>query len=1117
MTLSKLLVANRGEIAVRIIRAAADMGISTVSIYPSDDASSLHVHEADESVLLDGRGVAPYLDIKQVVNAARSSGCDSVHPGYGFLAENAEFAKACHDAGLNFVGPLVETLELFGDKVRARDAAGRNDVPVLTGSGELGSVDEAAAFFETLGGGSTMILKAVAGGGGRGARAVSDPSDLKTLYSEATAEAMNAFGDGTLFAERLITHARHIEVQILGDGSGAVSNFGERECSVQRRYQKVMEVAPAPNLPEGLRKRIIDSAQRLAAAVHYRSLGTFEFLVDATDLTNESGFYFIEANARLQVEHTVTEAVTGIDLVEAQLNVAAGSKLAELGLEQADIPAPRGFAIQARVNMETVTPDGRTLPSVGTLTAFDPPAGPGVRTDTFGYAGYTTSPSFDSLIAKVIGHSRSSDFGDAIRRTYRALSEFRIEGVTTNLDFLLNLLHHPDFGKMQIHTRFVDEQIATLAASSNGSHPKRFAEGVDGASSGSARGAAVDASRASALEVAVTGPEGTVGVSSPTQGIVAELNVAEGDSVRVGDQIAVMEAMKFFHSVAVDFNGVVRKVAVAEGDTALEGQPLVFIEEMDEADLGERSGSEGPAEKRNIGWDAELEELELRTNLAHQMGGEDNVAFHRGRGKLTVRERIDALVDPGSFEEIGTLAGSATYDADGVLTGFTPANTVIGVSKINGRRVMVNGGDFTIRGGASDANVGNKTAYSERMAIEWRVPFIRLLDAAGGSVRTFEQIGHTYLPNGPGHDVSPHLLPVVPSVAAVLGSVAGLPAVQAALAHFSVMVKNTSVLFAGGPPVVKVAFGIDITKEELGDASVQVFQSGVVNNLAETEEEAFDMIRQFLSYLPDSVYEMPPYEEPADDRNRRDERLKNIIPRDNQTVFDPRPILESILDRDSIFEIAPDFGAGRITVLARVNGYPVGVMINDSRVDGGATDIKAAEKIIRFIEMCETFHLPIINLADDPGFMIGLESESSGMLRVGARLHAVMADTQTPWLTFVIRQIFGVAGGCHVRLSGMHRRYAWPSGNWGSMHIEGGVDAAYRREIADSDDPEARREEIQNRLKQLASPFRTAQTFLVEEIIDPRDTRPLLCDFVESAQAVIKTQLGPGSAARWRP
>ena len=1105
MTLSKLLIANRGEIAVRIIRAAADMGISTVSIYPSDDAKSLHVHKADESILLDGRGVAPYLDIKGIVNAARLSGSDSIHPGYGFLAENAEFAQACHDAGIIFVGPMVETLELFGDKVRARDVAAENDVPVLVGSSELGSVDEANAFLESLGDGSTMILKAVAGGGGRGARAVSDASELKSLYAEATAEAMNAFGDGTLFAERMVTRARHIEVQILGDGSGAVSNFGERECSIQRRYQKVVEVAPAPNLPDGLRTRIIESAQRLAAAVHYRSLGTFEFLVEATDLSDDSEFFFIEANARLQVEHTVTEAVTGIDLVEAQLNIAAGSSLSDVGLEQSYVPAPRGFAIQARVNLETVTPDGRVLPSIGTLSAFDPPTGPGVRTDTFGYAGYTTSPSFDSLIAKVIGHSRSNDFEDAIRRTYRALSEFRIEGVSTNLEFLQNLLLHPDFGAMKIHTRFVDEQIATLASSSNGSHPKRFAEVAD------AEVVAVPTT------VIVEGPDGTIGVTSPSQGIVAELNVAKGDSVRKGDQVAVVEAMKFFHSVSAESSGVVRMIAIEEGDAVLEGQAVVFIEEMDEADLGAPASSKTEATERNIGWDAELDELELRTSLAHKMGGENNVAFHKGRGKLTVRERIDALVDPGSFEEIGTLAGSATYDVDGNLTGFTPANTVIGVSKINGRKVMVNGGDFTIRGGASDANVGNKTAYSERMAIEWRVPFVRLLDAAGGSVRTFEQIGHTYLPNGPGHDMSPHLLPVVPSVAAVMGSVAGLPAVQAALAHFSVMVRNTSVLFAGGPPVVKAAFGIDITKEELGDASVQVYKSGVVNNLAESEADAFDMIRQFLSYLPDSVYEMPPYEEPTDDRNRRDESLKNVVPRDNKTVFDPRPILESILDKDSIFEIAPNFGAGRITVLARVNGYPVGVMINDSRVDGGATDIKAAEKIIRFIEMCETFHLPIINLADDPGFMIGLESESAGMLRVGARLHAVMADTKTPWLTFVIRQIFGVAGGCHIRLSGMHRRYSWPSGNWGSMHIEGGVDAAYRREIAESDDPDAKREEIQDRLKQLASPFRTAQTFLVEEIIDPRNTRPLLCDFVESAQPIIKTQLGLGQAARWRP
>ena len=1106
MTLSKLLVANRGEIAIRIIRAAADMGISTVSIYSTDDAKALHVHKADQAVPLTGRGVAPYLDIQQIVNVAKSAGCDSVHPGYGFLAENADFARACETAGLTFVGPRVETLELFGNKVRARDIAAENKVPVLPGTESLNSADEARVFFESLGSGSTMILKAVGGGGGRGARAIEKISEIASLYEEARIEAQNAFGNGDLYAERLIQRARHIEVQILGDGSGEVSHLWERECSIQRRYQKVMEVAPAPGLPDGLRERMTDAAQRLASAVNYKSLGTFEFLVDADDWTDDSAFYFIEANARLQVEHTVTEAVTGVDLVEAQLNVAGGRTLADLGLQQADIPHPQGFAIQARVNMETVTPDGRTLPSVGTITAFEPPTGPGVRTDTFGYAGYATSPSFDSLIAKVIGHSKSPDFSDAIRRTYRALSEFRIDGVATNLTFLQNLLQHPDFRDMRIHTRFVDEQIKVLADSTSGSHPRRFAVVAN---------STVSATAETTADVA--GPEGTVAVTSPIQGVVAELDVAEGDPVRSGDQLLVMEAMKFFHTVRAEQSGIVRMVAVSKGDSVREGQSVVFIEEMDEADLGERSDSAGAVEKRQIGWDAELDELKLRTKLAHQMGGENNVAFHKGRGKLTVRERIDALVDPGSFEEIGTLAGSATYDDDGKLIGFTPANTVIGVSKINGRRVMINGGDFTIRGGASDGNVGNKTAFSERMAIEWRLPFIRLLDAAGGSVRTFEQIGHTYLPNGPGHDVAPHLLSVVPSVAAVLGSVAGLPAVQAALAHFSVMVKDTSVLFAGGPPVVKVAFGVDITKEDLGDASVQVYKSGVVNNLADSEEEAFEMIRQFLSYLPDSVWDMPPHVKTDDDPGRRDESLKNVIPRDNMTVFDPRPILESVLDKDSIFEIAPYFGAGRITVLARVNGYPVGVMINDSRVDGGATDVKAAEKIIRFIELCENFHLPIINFADDPGFMIGLEAESAGILRIGARLHAVMASTETPWLTFVIRQIFGVAGGCHIRLSGMHRRYAWPSGNWGSMHIEGGVDAAYRREIADADDPDAKREEIQNRLKRLASPFRTAQTFLVEEIIDPRDSRPLLCEFVESAQPIIKTQLGPGAAPRWRP
>jgi acetyl-CoA carboxylase carboxyltransferase component len=512
-------------------------------------------------------------------------------------------------------------------------------------------------------------------------------------------------------------------------------------------------------------------------------------------------------------------------------------------------------------------------------------------------------------------------------------------------------------------------------------------------------------------------------------------------------------------------------------------------------------------------WEPEVEELEYRKRLAEQMGGPEGVARQRKQGKLTVRERIALLADPGSFREWNALTGGSVYQDD-QLKEFTPKPSVQGLCQLGGRKVIIHAGDFTVRGGSGGHlmhGLGSEPDPHER-ALIWRLPFIRLLDAAGGSVRSFEEMGRTYLPDGNiWCSVEVQLLNEVPVVSTVLGSVAGLPAVRACLAHFNIMVKGISQLFPGGPPVVKAALGYDITKEELGGEQVHVRQSGVVDNLAENEEEAFAMIRRFLSYLPDRVWEMPPRLEPSDDINRREENLLSLVPRSTRKVYNPRTLLKYVLDRDSFFEIAPFYGRSRLTGLARVNGYPVGVMINNPGHNGGATDVAAGEKVIRLFRLCETFHLPLVSFADEPGFMVGLESERQGIERAGARLVCTVCASKTPWITFIIRQVYGVAGQCQHRPTGMYRRYAWPSANWGSMHIEGGALAAYRREIESAPDPEAKREEVEGRLKNLASPFRTAEA-AGTDIIDPRDTRPLLGEFIEEAQKVIKTQLGPPSA-----
>ncbi|MCZ6708965.1 MAG: carbamoyl-phosphate synthase large subunit, partial [Gammaproteobacteria bacterium] len=408
----KLLVANRGEIAIRLMRAAAELNIPTVAVSPKDDSGSLHTGKADEAVTLEGSGTAAYLDIDQIIAVAKESGCDAIHPGYGFLAENAELARQCSEAGLTFIGPRVDTLELFGDKTRARAAAAAVDVPIIRGLDHAVSLDEAVAFFDALGfregQARSMMIKAVSGGGGRGSRMVTSADEVAATFDRCRAEAQAAFGNGDLYVEEFIGQARHVEVQILGDSSGAIAHLGERECSVQRYFQKIIEVAPAPGLTDDLRGQIIDAAVRFADSVGYTSAGTFEFLVDASGHVsgNVSGntsskdngqpFAFIETNARLQVEHTVTEAVTGVDIVQAQLRIAEGASLAELGLDDPHVGKPRGYAIQARVCMESIREDGAIHPSSGTLTAYEAPSGPGVRTDGFGYGGYQTSVLFDS-------------------------------------------------------------------------------------------------------------------------------------------------------------------------------------------------------------------------------------------------------------------------------------------------------------------------------------------------------------------------------------------------------------------------------------------------------------------------------------------------------------------------------------------------------------------------------------------------------------------------------------------------------------------------------------------------------------------------------------------------
>ncbi len=503
-----------------------------------------------------------------------------------------------------------------------------------------------------------------------------------------------------------------------------------------------------------------------------------------------------------------------------------------------------------------------------------------------------------------------------------------------------------------------------------------------------------------------------------------------------------------------------------------------------------------------------MSELRRREAFAQRMGGPEKIDRQHGGGKLTVRERIEALLDPGSFCEVGALAGRATYE-EGELVDVTPTNFVMGRGRIDGRPVVVGGDDFTVRGGAADASIAKKQVHAEQMANELRLPIIRLVDGTGGggSVKSLDAERRTYVPANPGWEFVVDNLATVPTVALALGSVAGLGAARVATSHYALMVRDTSQVFVAGPPVV-ARLGEHVTKEELGGAHIHG-RNGTVDDVVASEPDAFARARRFLSYLPSSVFEVAPRAEPDDDPERREPWLIDAIPRDRRRVYRIRPIIEAVVDRGSWFEIGAGWGRSAVTGLARLDGWPVGVLATDPYVYGAGWTADASEKVTRFVDLAQTFHLPVVHLVDQPGFVIGADAERASTIRKGVRALAAVYQATVPFCAVILRKAFGVAGAADMNASKLLYRYVWPSGDWGSLPVEGGIEAAYKAQLEAAEDPEALHREIEARLELVRSPFRTAEAFLIEDIIDPRDTRPRLCEFAHLA-APLRT---PGRSA----
>ncbi|MFP6582218.1 MAG: carboxyl transferase domain-containing protein [Candidatus Hydrogenedentota bacterium] len=1081
----KLLIANRGEIAVRIARAAAELGMPSVAVYSEDDAECLHTKVADESVGLTGSGAAAYLDAEQIVATAKSLNCTLIHPGYGFLSENARFACMCGEEGIAFVGPTAEMLEFFGDKGKARGFATACEVPLLAGISGAVTVEEARDFFASFGDDECMMIKAVGGGGGRGMRVVRDLSEVDTSFAHSTSEALASCGNGDVFVERFLPNARHVEIQVIGDGQGDVSHVWDRDCSIQRRHQKVIEVAPSPNLHVGLRDRIIDAALKMADKVGYRSLGTFEFLVDATTARNEDGmFAFIEVNPRLQVEHTVTEAVTGVDLVAAQLKIACGATLKEVGLDQESVPEPDGFAIQARINMETLSADGTVRPSMGTLSVFEPPSGDGFRADTLGYAGYKVSARFDSLLAKLIG--RGETFADVSGRMCAGVNDFAIEGVATNIPLLSKILAHPDFVDYRVDTEFLEDHIGefvesklTAGADVDSVDPLAvLAHGKSDEKKAAAKSAGIDAAD----------EPGMYSVRSPMQGTVVEINIAEGDSVHRGQQLLVLEAMKMQHLVTAEKSGIVRRVTVGLDDTIYEDHPLVVIEDA-HVDAGD-DGVEEEIDLDHIRPD--LQEVIDRHRLGLDESRPEAVAKRTKTGHRTARINLAELVDEGTYVEYGALAIAAQRarrDVDDLIRN-TPADGMIaGLGSINGAlfdddasRCAVVSYDYMVLAGTQGKQGHKKKDRIFEVARDWMLPIVLFAEGGGGRPGDTDGKGVAGL-NCLAFTYFAKLSGLVPMIGITTGRCFAGNAVLLGCCDVIIATKDSNI-GVGGPAMIEGG-GLGVFRpEEVGPMDVQV-PNGVVDIAVEDEAEAVQVAKKYLSYFQGSLDEW----ECADQR-----LLRPIIPENRLRVYDIREVIEIIADTDSVLELRRQFGHGIVTSFIRIEGRPVGVIANNPVHLAGAIDRDGSDKGARFMQLCDAFDIPILSLCDCPGIMVGPESEETALVRHASRMFVVGANVTVPMVTVVVRKAYGLGaqamagGGFHTPIYTI----SWPTGEFGGMGLEGAVKLGFRKELEAVEDPHERKELYEQMVAQAyenGKATNTASHFEVDAVIDPKDTR----------------------------
>ena len=1047
----RLLIANRGEIALRIIRTATELGLGTVAVYAEDDADTPHVHAADEAIGLPGAGPAAYLDHAAILAAAKKSGVQLIHPGYGFLSEQPEFARACATAGYTFVGPDAAALELFGNKASARRAAVAADVPVLPATEGPSTVEDIRAFAAAQAG--VIVIKALAGGGGRGMRIVRSADQIDDAYRQCAAEAELGFGDAAVFAEAHLANARHIEVQVVAAPAASATRalaLGDRDCSLQRRFQKLIEIAPAQNISEALRRELHQAAARLCADADYRGLATVEFLVAG------DRFVFLEVNPRIQVEHTITEETTGLDLVSLQLAIAGGATYDELGLP-AEPAVARGIAIQTRVNMETLAADGSVLPTTGTLTVFSPPTGPGVRVDTYGRPGLTPSPRYDSLLAKVITHVNGSSFAAAVRKAQTALAEFRIEGIRTNIGLLRELLSDSRMQSGTLTTGFVDENLAVLAsAAQSHRHDTRIAS----------------------LELY----PGEEVLRAQLAGTVVEV-APEGEEFAAGAQLVVLEAMKMQHVLTAPDALCTGRTLVTPGQVVGTGDPLVVFTRT-----GAGAPGQGLAGLVDLDLDrlrTDLGEVRHRHLLTLDEGRSAAIAKRHGQNRRTARENIADLVDPGTFVEYGalTLAAQRSRRSEEDLIAHTPADGLVaGVARIAGAEAVVLSYDYTVLAGTQGMRNHAKTDRVFDLAARRKLPVVLFAEGGGG------RPGDTDVANVAGLDVPTFralgaLSGRVPLVSIVSGRCFAGNAALAGTCDVIIATPDANIGM-GGPAMIEGGGLGEYRPEDIGPIDVQR-RNGVVGLVARDEAHAVSLAKQYLSYFQGKL----------DDWDAPDpRRARHVVPENRLRAYDVHHAIESVADVGSVLELRADYGVGVVTALVRVEGATFGLLANSSHHLGGAIDAEAADKIADFLTLCESFGLPIISLCDTPGFMVGPDAEVEAAVRRMSRLFIVGARLTVPFGMIILRKGYGL-GAMGMAGGSFHApefTVAWPTGEIGGMGLEGAVRLGFSKELAAVADPIERQNLFDTLVEaayQHGKALTSATTFELDDVIDPADSR----------------------------